>query len=213
MFRETLHPETLKQMLLWFDNCQNSHSECSHLSARPLPTRVLDVSMLPGRNQMLGKHQGWRDQFQGENCKLLQTSKGQIGRYAALSYCWGASLPSTTTTTNLRDHESAIRFDILPRTLQDAIMIVRYLSIGYIWIDCLCILQDSKADWEHEAAHMAEVYSNTYLTIAASRAEHCGEGFLGSRQIEPPLCISIEDEKGPFEVYFQMCPDFTEEVS
>jgi hypothetical protein len=156
---------------------------------------------------------GWRELFKGRYCKLVQTFHGQTGRYAALSYCWGASLPSTTTTANLQAHESGISFDTLPRTLQDAILVVRWMGIEYIWIDCLCILQDSKTDWEHEAARMADVYPNAYLTITASRAEHCGEGFLGSRAVRFPLCIDIEDDKGSFELYFQPPSTFTHEVS
>jgi hypothetical protein len=205
VFRETLHPNTLTRMSPWLAKCNTSHPKCSHMSVRlvPLPTRVLDVSMLPGPEQMLGKHQILRTLFQGESCKLLQTSRGQTGRYAALSYCWGASLPLKTTTTNLQAHESAVGFDELPRTLQDAVMVVRHMCIDYIWIDCLCILQDSKADWEQEAARMADVYSNAYLTLVASRAEHCGEGFLGPRSRDSPFCVNVEDEEGSFELYFQ----------
>jgi len=158
--------------------------------------------MLPGPEQMLGQHDNWRDLFQAESLNLLQTSRGQRGRYAALSYCWGDSLPLETTTTNLQAHESAIGFEKLPQTLQDAVMVVRYLGIRYVWIDCLCILQDSKADWEREAARMADIYSNAYLTLAASRAKHCGEGFLGTRNIDPSLRACIEDEDGSFELYF-----------
>jgi hypothetical protein len=34
---------------------------------------------------------------------------------------------------------------------------VRYLGIDHLWADCVCIIQDDKDDWEHEAAQMAEV--------------------------------------------------------
>lgn len=162
---------------------------------------------------MLEKDCDWRKLFHGGNLKLVQTFNGQTGRYAALSYCWGASLPSTTTTTNLQARESNIDFDTLPKTLQDAILIVRCMDIGYIWMDCLCILQDSKADWEHEAARMADVYSNAYLTIAASRAEHCGEGFIGLRTVSSPFCIDIEDDEGSFELFLQQSSFPANEVS
>ena len=197
-------------MLSWLDTCNASHPGCSHLSTRlvPFPTRVLDVGMLPKREQMFGDDQAWRNCFRGHSCKVIQTSTARMGRYATLSYCWGSMLPLTTTTVNLKTHESGISFDELPRTLQDAIMIVRYLGIEYIWIDCLCILQDSKADWEHEAASMAEVYSNSYLTIATARAHHCGEGFLGPREMEAPLRIDVKDEKGSFELYIQKYETF-----
>jgi hypothetical protein len=77
------------------------------------------------------------------------------------------------------------------------------MGIDYIWIDCLCILQDSRADWEQEAARMVDVYSNAYLTLVASRAKHCGEGFLGPRSRDSPFCVNVEDEEGSFELYFQ----------
>jgi len=202
-------------MSSWLDSYDLSHPECSHLSTRvvPLPTRVLDVSMLPGQEQLFGTHQVWGDQFEGRDFKLLETSKGQTGRYAALSYCWGNTLPLITTTRSLEDHKSGIAFDELPRTLQDAIMIARYLDIGLIWIDCLCILQDSKTDWEYEAAHMADVYSNAHLTIAAARAEHCGQGFLGPRNVHVPLFLNVKDEHGSFELCFQKLPGLAAEVS
>jgi hypothetical protein len=60
---------------------------------------------------------------------------------------------------------------------------------------------------------MADVYSNAYLTIAASRAEHCGEGFLGLRAVSFLLCIDIEDDNGSFELYFQPPSTLTNEVS
>jgi hypothetical protein len=61
----------------------------------------------------------------------------------------------------------------LPRTFQDAIYITNFLRVRHIWIDSLCIIQDSKEDWQREAAKMADIYHQSYLTIAASWAP-CG---------------------------------------
>ncbi|KAK1502880.1 hypothetical protein CTAM01_04869 [Colletotrichum tamarilloi] len=36
----------------------------------------------------------------------------------------------------------------LSKTFQDAVLVTRRLGIKYIWIDSLCIIQDSKLDWE-----------------------------------------------------------------
>jgi hypothetical protein len=47
---------------------------------------------------------------------------------------------------------------------QDAISVTRALGIRYLWIDALCILQDSVKDWEQESANMAAVYTNS-MTI------------------------------------------------
>jgi hypothetical protein len=60
----------------------------------------------------------------------------------------------------------------LPETLRDVINVTRSIGINYIWIDSLCIIQDQTAamtDFSREAPHMGEIYSNSFLTIAASR--------------------------------------------
>jgi hypothetical protein len=121
----------------------------------------------------------------------------------AISYCWGKSLAYTTTTSNQVRHmqHGGIPFIDLPKTLQDTIYVARYLGIDYMWADCLCIIQDDKADWEHEAALMADVYSNAYITLAATRASHCGEGFLQFRKVNG-TSIHVQDEEGDFDLYF-----------
>jgi hypothetical protein len=43
-------------------------------------------------------------------------------------------------------------------------------------IDSVCIIQDSREDWEKEAAQVASVYSNAYCTIAASSSSNGSEG-------------------------------------
>jgi len=48
-----------------------------------------------------------------------------------------------TTKRNLRRRLSGIDFDTLPATLPDAILVARSLTIDYIWIDVLYIVQDS----------------------------------------------------------------------
>jgi Heterokaryon incompatibility protein (HET) len=63
---------------------------------------------------------------------------------------------------------TAIDLNSLPKTFQDAITTTRALSIDYIWIDSLCIVQDDVEDWEREAANMAGIYESAEVTIAAA---------------------------------------------
>jgi hypothetical protein len=79
---------------------------------------------------------------------------------------------------NLDRHQQGIQFNGLSRTLQDVTMIVRYIGFDYIWIDCLCIVQDDKAYWAPEASRVADVYSDADLSIAVSRVANFDEGFL-----------------------------------
>jgi 3',5'-cyclic AMP phosphodiesterase CpdA len=63
---------------------------------------------------------------------------------------------------------TAIDLTSLPKTFQEAITTTRGLSIDYIWIDSLCIVQDDVKDWEKEAANMAAIYESAEVTIAAA---------------------------------------------
>jgi hypothetical protein len=56
----------------------------------------------------------------------------------------------------------------LPRSLQDAVKVVKKLKIRYLWIDSPRILQDDKRDWHYESAMMASMYQNAFITIAAT---------------------------------------------
>lgn len=106
------------------------------------------------------------------------------GEYAALSYCWGDDEADfKLTKTGIVPKQSVIPLSALPKTLQDAINITRTLQFPDLWIDALCIVQESKDDWEKEAAMMGEVYSNATLTIAAAGATKSSDGIFRPRDI------------------------------
>lgn len=69
-------------------------------------------------------------------------------------------------------------------TFRHAVAVLRTLSIRYLWIDSLCIIQNSTPDWTAEAANMAEVYSNALFTLSASDAHSSNEGLF--RDTPPP---------------------------
>jgi hypothetical protein len=52
------------------------------------------------------------------------------------------------------------------------------LELEYIWIDSLCIIQDSEADWLEESGKMASIYSDAYITIAATQAANSNIGLF-----------------------------------
>jgi hypothetical protein len=79
----------------------------------------------------------------------LATGEGKHARYATLSHCWGRSTLAMTTLENLQKHIDSIPLDILPKTFRDAIVVCRQLGIQYLWIDRLCIVQNSSIDWEN----------------------------------------------------------------
>jgi hypothetical protein len=104
--------------------------------------------------------------------------------YTTLSHCWGpdpAAVGITTTIDNIDQMKTSIPWKRLSKTFQDAIKITAKLGIQYLWIDSLCIIQGSKDDWEKEAGQMQDVYSNSFLNIAATGAPDGRVGCLFDR--------------------------------
>jgi hypothetical protein len=110
-------------------------------------------------------------------------------RYVTLSHCWGKTPIFRLLKSNLTSLTTALPLDKLPRVFCDAIGITQRLAkIDYIWIDSLCIIQDSDEDWEEQAAVMGEVYQNAFLNIGATGFSN-GQPGLYSRKPSPPLDV------------------------
>lgn len=50
----------------------------------------------------------------------------------------------------------------------DAFNLVRFLGVRYIWIDSLCIVQDSSRSWNLNSRVMDLIYGNALMTICAA---------------------------------------------
>jgi hypothetical protein len=87
-----------------------------------------------------------------------------------------------TTRANMAAHQKAISLDDLCSTFRDAMVMTRKLGYRYIWIDSLCIIQDSPEDWNKEAASMATVYRNATLTLSAACATSGDTGLFQARK-------------------------------
>lgn len=130
-------------------------------------------------------------------------------RYATLSHCWGSNGPEIKLKEdNINEFRSAIPWDPLPLTFKEAIVAVHKLGLQYIWIDALCIIQDSSEDWAHESSVMTDVYSNCFVNISAISAAD-GRGGLfrkrdpslyqpcvipaGDSHSQQPWCCHVDD--------------------
>ena len=67
--------------------------------------------------------------------------------------------------------ENGIDVNLLPATFRQALDITRKLGYRFIWIDSLCIIQDSKGDWAREAVLMSDVYGSAECNVAAVGAD------------------------------------------
>jgi len=100
------------------------------------------------------------------------------GRYICLSHCWGRQSHFRLTRETLSQMRAGLEIWRLAKNFQDAIQITRLLGIRYLWIDALCILQDSHLDWELESAKMGQYYKNSWLTISAGMSDGAADGLL-----------------------------------
>lgn len=183
-------------------HCIDNHDKCRRTiaagniddTAQPeMPRRVLDVS--------------------DEKVRLIDTSldgEPRTGHYAALSHCWGPKQLLTTTQATFRSRIDGIAFEDLPRTFQDAVTVTRTLCLRYIWIDSLCIVQDSHQDWLTESAKMGTVYQDASIVIAASGASEGSEGcFIPRTNIAEPIKLPfcLDDDAVSGYMFASLLPD------
>jgi hypothetical protein len=160
----------------WGRDCLDEHEACRQdMPNHGLPTRVIDL----GGTE--------------EDVPYLYESKGENLPYVALSHCWGGKIPSSTIESNRVERYTELNIDELPQTFQDAVQATRALGIRYLWIDALCIIQDSREDWFKEAAKMASLYAGAAIVISALDAASSTAGFLGRSRV--PLAV-LNDQYG-----------------
>lgn len=135
--------------------CLEEHKEflCSRQTCSFAPTRLISTGT------------------SGAPLRLIK-SPAATGPYATLSYCWGGAKPPSTTTANIAARFHNIPEDSLPIVFREAIQLARMLEIPYIWIDSLCIIQDSVEDWEAESQRMHLYYRNGSVNIAAATSQN-----------------------------------------
>lgn len=174
----------------WFDECATNHRRCNAGKSLWRPRRLV----------WLG------DSKSNEDIKLglLQVDYHSGVSYATLSHCWGAAQIIQLRASSLDALRAGIAWAELPNTFKDAIVIAREIfEIRYIWIDSLCIIQDSEEDWLNEGAVMADVYKNSSLNIAATGATDSNGGLFFGRQVSDvpiysPPHVSDRNSTTPF---------------
>ncbi|KAH8645541.1 heterokaryon incompatibility protein-domain-containing protein [Tricladium varicosporioides] len=172
---------------LWLARCWINHPRCIQLQIPRMPNRLVDV----------GPPDGSRD-------PILVTPT-VLSRYVALSHCWGRGSIAMTTTKNIAEREAGIPMASLSKTFQEAIQVTRVFGIRYIWIDSLCILQDSVEEWEYEAAGMGRTYGNALFTIAAANASSGEEGLFPNQdhRLHTPCALKSLDNRPSTEFPMQ----------
>ena len=153
--------ESLALMKGWINDCQHRHQLCMKMPQQvDRPKRLLQC-------------------LSGGLVKLVETT--QHCDYIALSYCWGdgkAVLKTTEVPNTLDRHQSGIPDKDLPPLFQEVVALARGLNIG-LWIDSLCILQDSPEDKMEEISKMSDIFRGALVVVVAAMAESPLGSLLG----------------------------------
>ncbi|KAF7671920.1 hypothetical protein GT037_010143 [Alternaria burnsii] len=105
-------------------------------------------------------------------------------RYAALSYVWGNVSSTKLTSGNIEalqkprslSHQS--HTVTIPLTIRNAMRLTADLDIRYLWVDCLCILQDDP-QINLYLNQMHTIYHNAHLTIVVANKNNADGGITG----------------------------------
>ncbi|KAL6228851.1 heterokaryon incompatibility protein-domain-containing protein [Aspergillus navahoensis] len=156
--------DSVRRSRKWLADCHQSpaHTACRGSGRAHLPERVIRI--------------------EGERIYLFEPDGYVPGKYAVLSYSWGGGLPYRTLKENRKSHRRSIPFDKLTKTVQDAITTSSDLGLKYIWVDCLCVIQDDKKDLIKQIKNLPDIFQGAYVTISAASASSSSQGFLYDRK-------------------------------
>lgn len=169
----TGHFTTIFNMEDWIKACSDQHKNCRppNEDSHFLPSRLLYVGDLI------------------HPClRLVETARRPGAarlpshtEYIALSHCWGGAIACRLLTTNYASYINDIDKRTLPANFQDAISLTRNLGLVFIWIDSLCIIQDSPSDWAHESPMMGKVFASASCVVAATASANSAGGCFRTR--------------------------------
>lgn len=148
--------DNISQAKSWIATCLAEHSHCREFQKKTVgqhqqrPTRVLEVTP--------------------KTATLRCDMADKDFDYLVLSHMWVENNDQQLRLLkdNLAEFQVAVPWDRLNAspTFSEAVRITCALGYRYLWIDSLCIIQDSKPDWDHEARRMAFVYGNATCNLA-----------------------------------------------
>ncbi|KJA19951.1 hypothetical protein HYPSUDRAFT_43853 [Hypholoma sublateritium FD-334 SS-4] len=170
----TIHPALVNK---WIRVCESHHGqECA-----PTPN-VVATSEHPAGLKIFRM-------IDVINQCIVQVGHGC--RYVALSYMWGRVETVKLLSQNkdqLMAHAGLLAFrNRLPRTINDAIDLLRTIGEQYLWVDSICLLQDDADEMGDAIGKMHLVYRGAVFTILAGAGQDANAGLpgvhFGSRRV------------------------------
>jgi hypothetical protein len=175
MAEQFIQQKAVPEIKKWLEACRRDHPSCSQgarhanifctdnthsisdISSDGLvPTRLLDLSLLPISQE-------------DDIIKVMPSASLRSNTdYVALSHRWGQDEQCKLSRANYdKLTTDGLKVADLPLTYRESVELCRGLGMPFLWIDSLCIIQDDLDDWKNEARRMAIIYDKATLTIAA----------------------------------------------
>lgn len=145
------------------------HPRASSTSIQPLAAEMSRLSPKHSQAKALTKFP-----------RIVETN-GRPGKYLTLSYCWGWTQKGKLMTANLEAYKQCLPVDKLSRTIRDAVTVTRALGFRNLWVDALCIIQDSDPDKKSQLPLMGSIYQDSAITLAAAVGSHADAGLFAIR--------------------------------
>ncbi|KAF1992819.1 hypothetical protein P154DRAFT_385144, partial [Amniculicola lignicola CBS 123094] len=100
------------------------------------------------------------------------------------------------TKETLGNSMDGLDMNSTPQTIKDATTVTRAMSLPYLWVDALCILQDSDEDKATEVSLMSSRYLYSVITIAAGCSDSVISGFLhnNTRRENKTCCLDLANK-------------------
>ena len=168
---------TVTQISKWLQVCENDHERCKNKAKAPPISGTRGIRLINvGDGSVAPVH-------------LVNTDLSKhLPRYITLSHRWTEATKLTQLTwTNLDRYLTSIDTSQWPQVYKDAVTFTRQLRVQYLWIDSICIIQDTREDlvqqdWDEQSVLMDQIYANGVLNLG-SIEEKDEEGFKITRNV------------------------------
>lgn len=167
----------LPQLRMWLDRCTRSHTKCKLAPDIQNSARErLAALIAKGQFRLVDVY---------ENAIVQSDQLQPHAKYFALSYVCGTTTRPSAATDILGGQQgmsnqkgrTSIPLRHIPRTIKDAIELVRRLDERYLWVDVLCIDQTSPGELGDVISQMGVIYLNAHATIVAATGNGSEAGF------------------------------------
>ncbi|CAG9970421.1 unnamed protein product [Clonostachys byssicola] len=146
----------------WLDACLQSHTRCNEPKN---PAFILDHLL--------------ELNIDSRTFRLVAAAEIKAGtRYCTLTYAYQVD-DAEITRCPIQQSQP---LSILPQTYQDAFTVVEMLGLKHLWIDHLCLIQDSQLSLEQLTIKNRDIFLNSFCGIGATGATSPSSGLFVHRE-------------------------------